>query len=121
MSRFKILTRYLLGVLFMIAGVNHFAHTHFYVSIMPPYLPWPLALVYISGVAEAGLGVLLLFKRWVVWTAWGLIALLIAVFPANLHMALHPEFYAAFSTIGLYLRLPLQLVLIAWAYGYTRK
>ena len=57
---------------------------------MPPYLPWPLVLVYIRGAAEFGLGALLLFKRWQAAAAWGLIALSIAVLPANMHMALHP-------------------------------
>jgi uncharacterized membrane protein len=64
----------------IVAGANHFFNTPFYVSIMPPYLPWHLALVYISGIAELGLGALLLFQRWSVSAGWGLIALLIAVF-----------------------------------------
>jgi uncharacterized membrane protein len=59
---------------------------------MPPYLPWHLALVSISGLAEIGLGVLLLFRRWLVLAGWGLIVLLIAVFQTNIHMALHPSF-----------------------------
>jgi len=67
--------------LFIAAGANHFLNTPFYVSIMPPYLPWHLALVYLSGVAEMGLGALLLFEQWSVLAGWGLIALLIAVFP----------------------------------------
>ena len=120
-SRFKKLTRYLLAILFVVAGVNHFLHTDFYVSIMPPYLPWHLELVYISGVAEMSLGLLLLLRRWSVHAAWGLIALLIAVFPANIHMALHPELYPTLSTLGLWLRLPLQGVLMWWAYRYTRQ
>jgi uncharacterized membrane protein len=106
---------------FWIAGANHFFNTPFYVSIMPPYLPWHLALVYISGLAEIGLGVLLLFERWSALAGWGLIALLIAVFPANIHMALHPEFFTYASPLGLWLRLPLQGVLIVWAYWYTRR
>jgi len=120
-TRLKAYTRYLLAFLFIAAGLNHFLHTAFYVSIMPPYLPWHLALVYISGVAEAGLGILLLFQRWRAVAAWGLIALLVAVFPANLHMATHPELYPTLSEWGLLLRLPLQAVLIAWTYWYTRK
>ena len=120
-SRFKKLTRYLLAILFVVAGVNHFLHTDFYVSIMPPYLPWHLELVYISGVAEMSLGLLLLLQRWSVYAGWGLIALLIAVFPANIHMALHPELYPTISTLVLWLRLPLQGVLVWWAYRYTRQ
>ena len=121
MSRFKIATRYLLGLLFIAAGLNHFLHTDFYISIMPHYLPWPLALVYISGLAEMALGGLLLIHRWRIWAAWGLIALSLAVFPANIHMARHPDLYPMFSVWGLWLRLPLQFVLMAWAYWYTRK
>ncbi len=111
--------RYLYAAIYIGAGINHFLNPDFYVAIVPPYLPWPLALVYLSGVAEIALGTLLLFKRWAAMAAWGIIALLIAVFPANVHMALHPETYA-FSPALLWLRLPLQGVLIAWAYLYTR-
>ncbi len=120
MNRFKYISRWLFGLFFIAAGANHFVNTPFYVSIMPPYLPWPVALVYISGVAEIGLGGLLLFERWSRLAAWGLIALLIAVFPANVHMALHPELYPWASSLGLWLRLFLQGLLIAWAYWYTR-
>jgi len=116
----KSLARYLFAVGFIVAGLNHFLMTAFYVSIVPPYLPAPLALVIISGLAEIGLGALLLFQRWASLAAWGLIALLIAVFPANLHMALHPELYPFAPAALLWLRLPLQAVLIAWAYWHTR-
>jgi len=87
---------------------------------MPPYLPWHLALVYISGIAEIGLGAFLLFQRWAGLAAWGLIAFLIAVFPVNVHIAIHAELYPDFSPIELWLRLPLQGVLIASSYWYTR-
>ncbi len=120
MNRLKHISRWLYGLFFIAAGVNHFLNTPFYVSIMPPYLPWPVALVYLSGVAEIGLGGLLLFERWSRLAAWGLIALLIAVFPANVHMALHPELYPWASSLGLWLRLFLQGILIAWAYWYSR-
>jgi uncharacterized membrane protein len=120
MNRLTYTSRWLYGLFFIAAGVNHFLNTPFYVSIMQPYLPWPVVLVYISGVAEIGLGGLLLFKRWSRLAAWGLIALLIAVFPANVHMALHPELYPWASSLGLWLRLCLQGILIAWAYWYTR-
>ncbi len=120
MQKLKTLSRYLLAALFIAAGLNHFWHTAFYVAMMPPYLPAPLALVYLSGVAEIGLGALLLFSRWQVIAGWGLIALSVAVFPANVHMALHPELFTQFSPTGLWLRLPLQAVVMAWAYWYTR-
>lgn len=119
MASFTTLTRYLLGALFVVAGVNHFANPGFYVGIMPPYLPWHRELVTISGVAEIALGALLLFRCWAVLAAWGLIALLVAVFPANVHMAVHPELYPSISPTALWFRLPLQGLLIAWAYWYT--
>ena len=121
MATIKTLTRFVFGALFVVAGLNHFRNPGFYVGIMPPYLPWPLALVYLSGVAEAVLGALLLFPRWAVMAAWGLVALLVAVFPANLHMAMHPELYSSISPTALLLRLPLQGLLVAWAYWYTRR
>lgn len=116
----KTATRWLFGVLFMLAGLNHFRNPSFYVDIMPPYLPWHGALVAISGVAEIALGALLLFRRWSVWAGWGLIALLVAIFPANLHMAMNPQLYPSISPVALWMRLPLQGLLIAWAYWYTR-
>ena len=120
MAFLQAVSRCLLGVFFIAAGLNHFWHTDFYLAIMPPYLPWPLALVLASGAAEITLGALLLFRRWQAVAGWGLVALCVAVFPANLHMALHPELFTQFTPTGLWLRLLLQLVLIGWAYGYTR-
>jgi len=95
-------------------------HTDFYLSIMPPYLPSHLALVYASGVCEVALGIALLFRSTQRFAAWGMIALIVAVTPANLHMAVHAELYPRFSPAALWIRLLLQLVLIAWAYWYTR-
>ena len=113
--------RWLFGILFVLAGLNHFRNPNFYINIMPPYLPWHRELVAISGVAEVVLGVMVLFRRWAALAGWGLIALLIAVFPANLHMAMHPELFPSISPVALWLRLPLQGLLVAWAYWYTRR
>lgn len=121
MPPIKILTRYLLGVLFIAAGVNHFLNTATYLSIMPPYLPWHLELVYISGIAESALGFLLLIRRYAVWAGWGLVALCVAVFPANVHMAMHADLYPAIPELALWLRLPAQGLLIAWAWWCTRE
>lgn len=116
----KFVMRWLLGLLFIVAGTIHFVAPDFYVKIMPPYLPWHLELVYLSGVCEVLLGALLLVPRTMTLAAWGLIALLIAVFPANLHMALHAEEFPSLAPAALWLRLPLQGVLIAWAFWFTR-
>ena len=83
---------------------------------MPPYLPWHQFLVYFSGALEIVLAIGLLIPRLTSLSAWGLIALLIAVFPANVHMALHPDLFPEFNPTMLWLRLPLQFVLIAWVY-----
>ena len=121
MSRVKFILKLLLGVFFIAAGVNHFLRTGFYLRMMPPYVPFHLAMVQISGAAEMLLGLLILIPRRSAIAGWGLIALLIAVFPANVQMALHPETFPEFSARALWLRLPLQAVMIAWAYWYTRK
>ena len=106
----------LLPVFFVFAGVSHFRSTELYLAIMPPYLPAHLQLVYLSGIFEilGGLGVLPARSRR--WTGWGLVALLIAVYPANIHMVVHPEAFVAGGTPlwALYARLPLQFVAIAW-------
>jgi uncharacterized membrane protein len=120
MHKLALVMLWVLGIFFVLAGSFHFLRPGVYVKIMPPYLPWPRQLVYLSGIAEVALGVLVLIPRYRVPAAWGLIALLLAVFPANLHMALHPELFRKISPVALWLRLPLQGVLIAWVYWYTR-
>ncbi len=109
----KNVARYITGLAFVLAGLNHFWQPRVYRAIMPPYLPWPDVLVALSGYAEVGLGVLLLVPRFRRIAGGGLIGLLIAVFPANLHMALNPERYEAIPAWLLWCRLPLQAVLIA--------
>ena len=107
---------------FVVAGAAHFVRPAVYESVMPPYLPAPRTLVYLSGLFEVlgGFGVLPRATRSA--SGWGLVALLVAVFPANLHMALHPEPFVerGIPLWALYTRLPLQAALIAWAYGATR-
>jgi len=117
----KATLRIVLALFFIGAGVNHFIVTDFYLRMMPTYLPLHLELVQISGVAEVVLGVLLLVPDQAAVAAWGLIALLIAVFPANVHMATHPEAFPQFGATALWLRLPIQAVLIAWAFWFTGK
>ena len=110
----KTIARALMGMLFILAGINHFRRPRMYRAIMPPYLPWHNPLVALSGAAELGLGTLALVPQWRRQAGWGLIALLVAVFPANLHMALHSERYPRIPAWLLWCRLPLQAVLIAW-------
>lgn len=117
----KLILKYVFGMAFILAGINHFLSPQFYLQMMPPVLPAHLFLVYLSGVFEILFGVLLLIPKFSRLAAWLLIALLIAVFPANIYMALNPQMFPGFSPIALYIRLPLQLVLIAWAFWLTRK
>jgi uncharacterized membrane protein len=120
MRKLKIILKYLLCAFFVAAGLNHFINPALYLKIMPPYLPWHLFLVYLSGFFEVALGLLLLVPALSRAAAWGLIALLIAVSPANIQMAINPELSPDISPVALWLRLPLQAVFIAWAFWYTR-
>jgi uncharacterized membrane protein len=114
--------RWLLTIFMVVAGVMHFIAPETYIAMMPEALPAPRALVYISGVFEilGGLGLILPATRRL--AAWGLIALLVAVLPANINMAVNklPLGDVVVPTWALWVRLPLQLLLIAWAYRYTR-
>ncbi len=111
------------GPMFLIAGALHFVFPKVYRRIMPPYVPAPEAMVYASGVAEMAGGAGLMIRRSRRWAGWWLIATLIAVFPANLHMALHPE---AFQDVpggprALWARLPVQGVFVAWVLAAMRR
>lgn len=118
----KTALRWLLTVFMVGAGANHFINPAPYLGMMPVELPAHEALVAISGVAEilGGLGLILPATRRL--AAWGLIALFVAIFPANLNMALNqlPLGTSKIPSWALWGRLPLQLVLIAWAYWFTR-
>ncbi len=116
--------RLLLGVLFLGSGALHFLVPQQYLKIMPPMLPAPMTLIDISGIAEllGGLGLLVPLATARRAAAWGLVALLIAVWPANIYMA--TSHLALPGIMGQswaqWLRVPLQLPLIYWAWRYTR-
>jgi uncharacterized membrane protein len=113
--------RIILAVLFLVSGCLHFLIPQVYVKIIPPFLPAPLTIVHISGVAEilGGLGLFLPFTRQA--AASGLVALLIAVLPANIYMVVDHSRFASIPLWVLWLRLPLQLPLIYWASLYTTR
>lgn len=104
-------------VLFIFVGILHFAKTPVFLRIMPPQLPFPLELVYISGLVEILGGLGLLYKRTRALSAMLLIALLVAVFPANVHMAMNPEKFPEIPTWLLFVRLPFQAVLALWVWS----
>jgi uncharacterized membrane protein len=120
MRAWKLACKAIFAALFIVGGVAHFLATDVYLRIMPPYLPYHRALVLVSGVFEVALGTLLLVPRTSRLAAWGLVALLIAVFPANLYMFQQSEQFSLPPTL-LLLRLPLQGLLILWAYAYTGR
>lgn len=110
-----------LAVFFIAAGLNHVLNPAFYLRIMPPYLPWHEGLVFVSGVLEVVGGVAVLIPRWRKAAGLGLVLLLVAVFPANLHMATNVELFPEIDPRILYGRLPLQAAFIVWAYWATSE
>lgn len=124
-SRLRTGLRWLAALLFVAAGLNHFRHPTFYRQIIPPGFPDPRLLVAVSGVSEVAGGLGLLVRPLRRAAGWGLIALLVAVFPANLYMALHPERVPDLHVPqwALWLRLPLQPVMIAgvWFIALGRR
>jgi uncharacterized membrane protein len=109
----------LMALFYMYAGVNHFYKPKFYLRAMPTYIPNHQFMVQFSGIAELILGIGLLIPATRVWSAWGIILLLIAVFPSNIYMLTSGKF-SKIPKWFLYIRLPLQFVLIWWAYQYTK-
>ncbi len=118
MEWIKIVSKGLLTTLMVGAGTMHFVNPDFFIRIVPPYIPYPAELVALSGAIEISLGLLLWVPGWSQQAAWGIIALLIAVFPANIYLFQHQEIVPASSTAHL-VRLLLQGVFILWAYWHT--
>ena len=113
---------FLMAAFYVIAGANHFAQPDVYMPMMPPYLPWHQALISLSGAAEIALGIAVLVPSLRHVAAWGVILLLIVIFPANLHIALYNvPLFGRTEGFGIWnwVRLPFQAVLMAWAWRYT--
>jgi uncharacterized membrane protein len=112
----------LLAAFFVFAGVTHFTNPEFFIAIVPAWLPNPPLMVASSGVAEilGGIGVLIPKTRRL--AGWGLIALLVAVYPANVDMALHPDKWLAqgMTKAQLWGRLPFQFLFLAWTWWATK-
>ena len=120
----KYISIYSLGLGYLMIGVNHFLDPDFFLNIMPPYLPWHLELVYLSGAFEIILGLSLMIPKIRTYAAWGIICLLIAVYPANIYLAFNetPQNALEISPfLASWVRLPIQFVLIALAYWHTQK
>ena len=104
--------KFLLSIMFITGGINHFVSTEFYTAMMPAYLPAHELLIYLSGVLEIVFGVGLLISKFQERSAWGIIALLIAVFPANINMYLNADQFPDVTETALLIRLPIQGILI---------
>ncbi len=109
---------YIMAAGYFGAGVVHLLKPHLYLRMMPPWVPMPMAAVLVSGVLEMAFGLGLLFAATRSQSAWGIILLLVAVFPANVYMLTSGKF-PGIPKVLLILRLPLQLALIWWAYQYV--
>ena len=122
-SVLKIFTIYLMSFGYIWVGTKHFIEPEFFLKIMPPYLPYHLELVYLSGAFEIILGIGLLIKKYRKLVSWGLIILLIAVYPANIYLAFNTEPQQAINIspfLASWVRLPLQFVFIGLAYWHTK-
>ena len=108
-----------MAIIYILAGLNHFRKPWFYIKIIPPFFPNPKLLTQLSGAAEILLGILLCIPMTSNFAALGIIALLIAVFPANLFMFQDSKASLGVPKWMLLVRLPLQIALLIWAYQYT--
>lgn len=121
-----IIAKYILiiisSIFYVLVGIKHFIDPNFFLAIVPPYLPYHLELVYISGLFEILFGVMILFPKYRYWGSVGLILLLIAVFPANIYLFQSVEAQKAIGATQEIVtwRLPVQGIFILVAY-WIRK
>ena len=117
----KKLSLIFMAIIYIFAGVMHFIKPEMYMKIMPPFIPFHMFMVYFSGVAEIALGIGLLIPRYSRLAAWGVIALLIAIYPANIYDYMNGGVGTGLTGNAGIFRLFMQFVLIAWAYWHTRE
>ena len=117
---FKLITIYLMSLFYISIGIKHFINADWFMKIMPPYLPYHKELVYLSGAFEIILGIMLLFEKTRFLAGWGLILLLIAVFPANIYAAQTNGAAMGTSAAIAWVRLPFQGLFIALAYWHSK-
>ena len=103
---------------YIYVGIDHFNNPNWYVRIIPPIFPYKLVLVYFSGILEILLGALLLIKKLRFFAGWGLILLLLSVYPANIYLAVTNGAVLGISPATAWLRLPFQFLFIALAYWH---
>lgn len=113
------ISMYVMAGFYIFAGVYHFVKPKFFLRIIPPILPLKEWINWITGAIEFSLGILILFPAYQSIAAWGIIFLLIGVFPANVYHLMAKGAGMKVPIWGLWLRLPFQGVLIWWAYQFT--
>jgi len=118
--KIKTISIIIMSLFYIMAGTNHFINPNWYVRIVPPILPFKTAIVYISGILEIILGSLLIFPKTRFIAGWGLIILLVAVYPANIYVALTNGEAMDITPLIAWGRLPFQFVLIGLAYWHSK-
>lgn len=118
--KIKTISIIIMSLFYIMAGTNHFINPDWYVHIVPPILPFKTAIVYISGILEIILGSLLIFPKTRFIAGWGLIILLVAVYPANIYVALTNGEAMDITPLIAWGRLPFQFVLIGLAYWHSK-
>ena len=120
MKLFKLITIVIMAYFYISVGIKHFTEPEWFLQIYPPFLPFGLAAVYISGFFEVLFGIMLLIPKTRYYAGWGLIALLIAVFPANIYLAYTNGAAMDISAAVAWGRLPFQALFIALAYWHSK-
>ena len=117
---FKLLSIIIMGLFYISVGINHFTDPYWFLQIVPPYLPYKIELVYISGLLEVILGFMLLVPKTRFYAGWGLIVLLIAVYPANIYLAQTNGAAMNITPLVAWVRLPFQFIFIGLAYWHIK-
>ena len=122
-STFKMLCLLVLTFLYISVGVNHFTNPNFFLAIMPPYIPYHNFMVYLSGTLEIVFALMMLFKKTRFYGCWGIILLLIAVFPANIYLynSEIPQKILSVTKLEALIRLPYQLPLLLFAFWHSKE
>ena len=122
-STFKMLCLLVLTFLYISVGVKHFTNPNFFLAIMPPYIPYHNFMVYLSGALEIVFALMMLFKKTRFYGCWGIILLLIAVFPANIYLynSEIPHKILSVTKLEALIRLPYQLPLLLFAFWHSKE
>ena len=120
MKLLKLITILIMAYFYISVGIKHFTEPEWFLQIYPPFLPFGLAAVYVSGFFEVLFGIMLLIPKTRYYAGWGLIALLIAVFPANIYLAYTNGAAMNISATVAWVRLPFQALFIGLAYWHSK-